>query len=206
MCVNGDFDMQLTDELRKEYESRFAVLQIRPERSKEVDALIAKMIGGRTRYEAVSAATKVPWFVIGSIHGLECSFMWDCHIFNGDPLDRRTVHVPSGRPVKGQPPFTWEESAIDAMEFEGFTSWNDWSIAGTCFTVEKYNGFGYRKRGIPSPYLYGGTQFQMKGKFTSDGHFDAFAETKQIGATAIFRRLLDSSVIIAQDAASIANQ
>ena len=38
------------------------------------------------------------------------------HLHNGDPLSSRTTHIPQNRPVKGKPPFTWEESTIDVLK------------------------------------------------------------------------------------------
>ena len=69
----------------------------------------------RARYDKVAAIAKVPWYVVGAIHSLECNCNFECHLHNGDPLTARTVHVPKGRPIAGNPPFTWEESAVDAL-------------------------------------------------------------------------------------------
>ena len=54
----------------------------------------------------------------------------------------------------GSPPFTWEESAIDALNYEGFSDWNPslWSDPTViAFAMEVYNGLGYRDKGINSP-------------------------------------------------------
>ena len=40
---------------------------------------------------------------------------FDAHFHNGDPLTDRTKRVPAGRPKEGDPPFTWEQSAEDAI-------------------------------------------------------------------------------------------
>ena len=59
------------------------------------------------------AATRVPWFVIGILHALECSFSFDKHLFNGDPLSDYTKRYPPGYPKdKGPPPFSFNDSAI----------------------------------------------------------------------------------------------
>ena len=96
-----------------------------------------------------------PWYVVGVIHALESSLNFGRHLHNGDPLTARTVQVPAGRPKTGQPPFTWEASASDALRYQGFDKWKDWSIPGTLFKLEGYNGFGYRDHhaDVPSPYL-----------------------------------------------------
>jgi lysozyme family protein len=55
------------------------------------------------------------------------------HLHNGDSLTRRTVNEPVGRPKTGQPPFAFDASALDALEYNGFTTWSDWSIGGICY-------------------------------------------------------------------------
>ena len=62
------------------------------------------------------AGTPIPWYVIGFIHKMESDMNFGTHLHNGDPLTARTVHVPTGRPVNGNPPFTWEDSAADALQ------------------------------------------------------------------------------------------
>ena len=63
----------------------------------------------KSRYRAVSAKTGVPWPFIAVIHG---SQDWTGSLAQGDPWDRKSVHVPSGRgPFK-----SWEEAAIDALD------------------------------------------------------------------------------------------
>ena len=73
----------------------------------------------KPRYDQVANATGVPWYVIGIIHEMEGGLNFTTHLHNGDPLTRRTVQVPAGRPPTGMPPFQWEESAIDALDAGG---------------------------------------------------------------------------------------
>ena len=49
--------------------------------------------------------------------------------------------------------YTWEESAIAAMRFKGFDQDTDWSLPRMLYRWERYNGFGYRSRGVPTPRL-----------------------------------------------------
>lgn len=187
--------MPLTREMRIEYETKFATCTTKPEFQDDTEATIARVMRHKDRYSAVSSKTKVPWHVIAVIHNLECGGRFDCHLHNGDPLRRRTVNVPAGRPLKGKAPFTWEASAIDALAFDGFTKWSDWSVAGTLYKLEAYNGLGYRKRGVPSPYLWSGSQHYSKGKYVSDGRFDPKAVSTQVGAGPLLRRMDDEGLI-----------
>lgn len=170
-------NLTLTTNLRKEYQDLWDSARITyPGIVKE---RCAKILPNKSQYQAVSSSTGVPWEVIASIHSLEASLDFSKHLHNGDSLNSRTKHVPSGRPKAGTPPFTWANSAIDALLLK---PWSDWSIPGTLFFLEKYNGFGYRYRAINSPYLWSFTQHYKMGKFIKDGTFSPTALSKQIGA------------------------
>jgi len=187
--------MELTDKLRSEYAQRFATCILNPSRKVETAQIIARFIRGRERYDTVSAVTSVPWFIIAVIHDMECSNRFDCHLHNGDPLDRRTVQDPKGRPPDGTPPFSWEASAEDALRYEHFDAWTDWTVVGTLYKLELYNGPGYRNKGVSDPYLWGASQFYQNGKFIKDHFFDRHAVSDQIGAAVILRQLSDAGVI-----------
>ena len=133
----------------------------------------------------------MPWYVVGCIHYRECDLNFKQNLSNGDPIISRTVNVPSGRPLKGTPPFTWEECAIDALELKGINSISDWSIANILKTLEDYNGDGYLlyHPTINTPYLWSGTNMYTKGKYGSDGKFDPNLVDKQIGCSVLLSLL-----------------
>jgi len=145
----------------------------------------------RGTYKLVESSTGVPWQVIGVIHQLEGGGSFKTHLHNGDPLTDYTRNVPRNRPMVGhEPPFSWEESAIDALRFDGLTKRRDWTSAAVVLdTLERFNGLGYRKRHIASPYLWSGSMHYSKGKFTSDGRFSASAVSKQVGAALVLKQL-----------------
>jgi lysozyme family protein len=154
-----------------------------------VDKRVQKLITGRPRYEPVADAVGCPWQFVAVVHSLEADVRFDRHLHNGDPLTARTVQVPPGRPAKGSPPFTWEASADDALRLEGIHRWRDWSIPGMLFRLESYNGFGYRKKAIHSPYLWSFSNHYVRGKFVADGVWDPDAVSGQIGAAVLLKRL-----------------
>ncbi len=186
--------MTLTPTLAAEYVTRFRACQIRQERLAEIDRVVRFCVQHQARYEAVAAATGVPWFVIAIIHQLEASGRFDRHLHNGDPLTARTVQVPKGRPKTGQPPFTWVESAIDAMRDVRV---DQWTLARTLWFFEDYNGWGYRKPSIniPSPYLWSGSHLYFRGKYVADGTYSPTAVSKQIGAAVLLRQMSDTGAI-----------
>jgi lysozyme family protein len=159
--------------LRDEYRHRFRTARVRPERKALVDQTVHAVVAHKDRYEAAGQPVGVPWWFVAVIHQLEASGNFHAHLHNGDPLAHRTVHVPKGRPP-GNPPFTFEASAKDALTFEGFAHQDDWSISRALYRLEAFNGFGYRHPGIeiPSPYLWSFSQHYSRGKFDADGHFD----------------------------------
>jgi lysozyme family protein len=186
--------------LRTEYQQLFDTCQIRPERRAEIDAVALKVIAGESRYRGVADPLRVPWYVVGVIHSLEANLRFDRHLHNGDPLTARTVQVPRGRPRDGSPPFTWEQSAADALAVEGYTQWSDWSIPGILFKWESYNGMGYRRfhPEVKSPYLWSYTNHYTRGKYVADGTWSATTVSRQAGAAAILRRLAERGAVDAK--------
>lgn len=96
----------LTLTLREEYQTLFDTCDIRPHRQQAVATLVTQMAQNQARYDVIANATGIPWYVVGVIHNMESSLNFRTHLHNGDPLTKRTVHVPQGRPVSGAPPFT----------------------------------------------------------------------------------------------------
>lgn len=179
--------------LRGEYRRMFRRLEVRRERTDAVDFHLAMIRKSRERYERAGTRTGVPWFFIAVTHALESSFNFRAHLHNGDfPLSARTRQVPAGRPRVWLPPSDWESSAIDALNLLGFSGQRDWSIERTLFRLEAYNGFGYRRLGVPTPYLWSFSQHYDRGKFVADGSFNRSARSQQCGA-AVMLKVLDAA-------------
>lgn len=152
----------------------------------------AKMVlAGKTRYQEIERQTGVPWKMVGVIHLRESSCNFRTHLHNGDPLTARTYHVPAGRPLRGTAPFTWEYSAVDALTMQGLTKIKEWPIEQMAFSLEAYNGWGYRYRGVPSAYLWSGTNQYASGKYVADGVWDSSAVDVQVGVMAVLKRLME---------------
>lgn len=148
----------------------------------------------KRRYLTVSAKTGVPWAFIAVIHERECSQDWTGSLAQGDRWNRVSVHVPAGRG-----PFrSWEEAAVDALaNCAPYAAINkDWSIGGTLTKLEEYNGLGYASRGVPSPYLWAGTDQYRSGKYIRDGLYDPNAVDSQLGCAGLLLAMiaLDPSI------------
>ncbi|MFG1389094.1 hypothetical protein [Xanthobacter versatilis] len=177
--------------LQPEYARLIATMVIRPEKLAAADSVAHKIVARRARYEAVSKITRVPWQVIGVIHAMECGLDFGAHLHNGDPLTARTVQVPKGRPVAGSPPFAWEDSAIDALRYDGLDKVTDWSPEHTAYVLEGYNGWGVRKYHpeVLSAYLWSYSNHYTRGKYVRDGVWDPNAVSGQCGAMVLLSRV-----------------
>ncbi|MDP3294785.1 MAG: hypothetical protein Q8M37_08600 [Nevskia sp.] len=184
----------LTAALRAEYESLFnrCVISPIPVKTKAVNDLVKKLLSNRARYQDVSKATGVPWHFIAVIHNMESGQSFAGHLHNGDPLNARTVQVPKGRPL-GPPPFTWEVSATDALGLKKLDASTDWSLAGTLYRLELYNGWGYRNHHPEtlSPYLWSYSNHYVSGKYVKDGVWSPTEISKQCGAAVLLRRMAE---------------
>jgi lysozyme family protein len=177
--------------LRKEYQAYFDACTVRPECRGNVAYYIKRLQHGRPVYEAVGRDLNgIPWAFIGAIHAMECGFNFAGHMHNGDPLSARTVQVPKGRPLTGTPPFTWRESAIDALTMKGFHDVRDWSTPHMLYLLERYNGMGYRMRRLVSPYLWSFSNHYARGKFVKDGIYDPHAVSKQCGVAVMLKAVM----------------
>lgn len=187
-------------DLQTEYAKLWRKMQIRPEHRAEVERIAARLLANKPRYQNVSQIVGAPWFLIAALHQRESSADFTRHLHEGSPLTDRTKNVPRGRPANGHPPFSWEESAIDALTVgaHDMRRVGDWTIERVCYEAEKYNGFGYRNRGLPSPYVWSFSTNYRSGKYIGDGHFDPHAIDKQCGVMPVIKRLaeLDRSIDI----------
>lgn len=172
------------------YSEMYLEAQISPGKLGELRVICDRIKQNKARYEAVAKDVgDIPWWFVAVIHQMEGGGSFSTHLHNGDPLTARTIQVPKGRPLAGCPPFTWEESAVDAMKLMRYDKVTGWDIETSLNRLEKYNGLGYKKRGVPSPYLWSYTQFYKSGKFVADGKYDPSAVSKQAGCVSIMKSL-----------------
>jgi lysozyme family protein len=104
--------------------------------------------------------------------------------------------VPKGRPPVWNPPNDWLSSAVDALQFQKFTGLTDWSVARALYRWEAYNGWGYRRKGINTPYVWSFSNHYTKGKFVRDGVFDPNAVSKQCGTAVMLKALQNAGDVV----------
>lgn len=177
---------------------RINELDILPNRRAEIekDARFALAPQNRAIYERIEQVTNVPWYWSASVHRRESDSDFNTYMGNGQSLSRVTTIVPKGRgPFTG--PDAFIRGAIDAYNIDGLTKVvPPWPVEKLCYWAEIFNGPGYWARGLPSPYIYGASDIQVRGKFTSDGSFDPNHWDTQPGVASILWMIghLDPSI------------
>lgn len=167
-------------------------------RGPEFIPVAKRLVAAKARYQAVEARTGVPWYFVAVTHEREASQRWDRQLGQGDPLNQVSTHVP-----KGRGPFsTWENGAYDALvNCPPYAARNkDWSVGGLLTMLEQYNGLGYANKGVPSPYIWSGTNQYSKGKYVADHVYDPNVVDKQLGCAGLLlaMRDLDPSIALGE--------
>lgn len=190
---------------------------ILPARAHEVDHVAARLAAptAKTRYQAVSQAawgTPDRWWFVAVVHEREAEQDFSKQLGQGDPLGEVSRHVPRGRgpffdhpsDPPGQDAFY--RGAVDALQNcpPYAARWTDWTIGGALTLLELYNGVGYDQyHHENSPYDWGATDQEQRGKYTGDGHFDPSVWDSQIGCAAMLKAmmLIDPSIQFSEAAA-----
>jgi lysozyme family protein len=180
--------MTLAEKNKKRWDS----MHISAAKGPVFKAVADRLLFNKKRYEAVSEALAkkgytIPWEFIAVTHIRESNGDWNTYLGNGQALSKKTTIVP-----KGRGPFnTWEEGAIDALVYAPpYAAKNkDWTIGGMLAKLEEYNGLGYANKGVPSPYLWAGTDQYSKGKYVRDGVYDPNHVDTQLGCAGLLKFL-----------------
>lgn len=193
-------------------ESRWAKCEILPSRLHEVTTTVARLVeaSAKERYQFVEAATGVPWFIVAVIAERESGADFTKQLGQGDPLDQVSRHVPKGmgpylnHPTDGPGHDAWHRCAVDTLQNTApYTArWKNWTAGGSLCILIQYNGLGYwtYHNHMPSPYDWGATNQEVRGKYTGDGQFSSQVWDTQIGCTAMLKAMmqLDSSIKFAE--------
>jgi lysozyme family protein len=143
-------------------------------------------------YQKVQDATGVPWQMVAVIHLREAGESdigkWKGVLHNGEKIvgtGKKTRIVPIGRG-----PFnTWHDAAVHALKEKKFHLFKNWTPGAMLAALEPYNGYGYRGKGLRSPYIWASTNHQQRGKYVRDHVFDPSVMDTQVGCAAQLRFL-----------------
>jgi lysozyme family protein len=172
------------DDLKKDYAAD--LFDAKPTRSSEAIAVAKRLLVNRDRFLAMQAMSGVPaLWVMPVFEREEPSF--NTYLGNGDPLNRPTRHVPRGR----GPFSSWETGATDALTLDHVNEPADWTGPWACWQWEKWNGFGPRRHGRPSGYLWAGTTIYQGGKYVADGIWSRGTWDTQLGCVELGRAIAE---------------
>jgi lysozyme family protein len=182
--------------LKPEYTSLLAAMVVRPDREHLVDQVATRLLTHKTRYQDVTDRNGVPVIFIATSFEREASSDFTKNPAQGWPLAGHSRWVPHNGPFR-----TWLDAAVTAYHLNGLdrVGAGNWTWELICFYGELFNGMGYRDfHRMHSPYLWGGTNIQTVGKYTSDGEFDAGHMDGQLGIIPVARRMaqLDPSLAL----------
>lgn len=179
--------------------TRWHAAKVNPRYSIQLDQLVALYRRHAATYTAIARmrSNGVPATVVFGLHYRESDNDFKCHPHEGSPLTHRTRYVPRGRPLTPEPPYPFLVSAEDAYYSYEHLERKDWQEIGAVLeAVEGFNGTGYKKRGVPSPYVWSGSDQCSRGKYVADGRYDASFLDKQLGVAAILLRMRERGLAL----------
>lgn len=175
-------------DLRAEIARDWAEMRILPQYLAALDRTATRLVADKERYLSLETRSSVPALVTMVIAERESGADPRMSLAQGDRWDRVSVHMPKGRgPFK-----SWEDAAMDALAIDGLNKvgCENWTVELALYFQEKFNGFGYRRHGVPSAYIWAATNIYRGGKFVADGKFMRSAWDSQLGVAPLMARLV----------------
>lgn len=169
-------------------------MQVLPNKVSAADTIVDRILPHKSDYQTIEKTTGVPWFLVAAIHYREGNLDFNTYLGNGQSLTKPTTEVPIGRG-----PFTsFVEGAVDSLQIDGLdkVGTGNWDISRCLYEAEAFNGFGYIKENINSPYVWSYSNLYTSGKYVGDHDFNATSVDEQCGVAVILNRLAfkDNSV------------
>lgn len=203
--------MSIIPQLTMMNATRWHAMHIRANRLPAFHATAVRLCApsSKARYIAISKAvwqTEDRWPFVAVVHEREASGRFDRQLGQGDPLAHASVHVPKGRgPFLDHPGDcpgndAFHRAALDALiDCEPHAArWIDWSIGGLLALLESYNGLGYAAHGVPSAYIWSGSDRYVSGKYVRDGVYDPTVVDEQEGCAPLLATMkaVDPSITL----------
>ena len=177
------------------YAAEWDRMTVNTSRIVEFEGYAKFAIANKARYVEVEKATGVPWAMIAVIHRREGDANFNTYLGNGQSLARRTTEVPSGR----GPFSSFQAGAVDALKVDQLTTVQDWRLEKQLYYLTSFNGWGYWPK--PSPYIWGGTNIQVIGKYVRDYVYDGSVWDTQPGCAPMLYMIakIDPSVVFVRE-------
>jgi lysozyme family protein len=181
--------------LKGEYTAQIARAHIRPECEHLLDATGKRLLHDKAVYLRIAEVTGVPAAGLMALAEREMNGNLHCYLGNGQRLTQRTTIVPKNRGPFPDTEDGFVAGALDALHLDGLDqvakTAEGWSLPRFAYESELWNGFGYRKHRIPSPYVFGATTVQKPGKFIRDHAYSSTTMDPQLGTIAIVLKLFE---------------
>lgn len=143
----------------------------------------------------------VPWWLIAIVSEREYGGPphWDRQLGQGDHLNEMSHNVPKGMgPYLDHPGDVtpghdaWTRCCVDVLANSApfAAKWTDWTIGGVLTLFEEYNGLGYAAMGVPSAYVWSGSDQYISGKYVADHVYRASAVDVQEGCAPILAMMM----------------
>lgn len=139
----------------------------------------------KAKYEEVEKRTGVPAELIAAIHWRESSGNFKTYLHNGEKLGKVTQLVPKGIYFED-----WTDAAVHAIKSHNPQIVDSNNVKTWYEFAERYNGLGYRNKGVASPYVWAGTDNYTSGKYVSDGKYSADYVDQQLGVALMLKTLM----------------
>lgn len=152
--------------------------------AKDLAKFKANFERNRARYEAVSKKTGVPAELIAALHWRESGGNFNTYLHNGQRLGQVTTIVPRNILFND-----WDSAAVHALTYKNYGKATDGDLNSCLAFAERYNGLGYRKRGVASPYVWSGTTNYSGGKFVRDGVYNPWHRDQQLGVAVMMKAI-----------------
>jgi lysozyme family protein len=179
-------------------QARWENMKVLPARLTGLDETAYRLQGSKARFVAVEQRLiklgyYCPWWFIAICAEREYGGPphWDRQLSQGDPLNRVSWHDPAGRgPFFGAD--AWERGCLDALIdcAPHAAKWKDWTPGGTATIWEEYNGLGYAAMGVPSAYVWSGSNQYVSGKYIADHVYRSGVVDVQEGCMPILSRMM----------------
>lgn len=193
---------------------RWAVMHMQAARLHAFQDVAMRLCASKDRFQGVSDRlsdvikfggrhdlVSVPWWFIAVVSEREYGGPphWDKQLGQGDPLNQVSHNVPKGmgpyltHPTDVTPGFdAWTRCAVDVLINSApfAAKWTNWTIGGALTLWEEYNGLGYAQHGVPSAYVWSGTDQYTSGKFVEDHVYDAKRVDIQEGCAGILKMMM----------------
>jgi len=182
---------EVTPEVTEEptFEDKFGFsMNLSEEQEYSLEKFVENWEENKSRYEDVEKKTGKPAELVAALHWREAGGDFDKCLQDGTDLGK-PVQAPAS---KDKVFYTFEDSAEDVLNIDYFKNIEvtEGDFDSYLYFAEAYNGFGYRNKGLPSPYIWAGTNNYTSGKYAEDGKLDTDYVDKQPGVAVLLSSIL----------------